>query len=186
MALIRRSDNDYHLQVVSYCGDPESRRFERKVDDFLEDLYNVEDLNLEVPGRSNIQPPLEFSECRLSQHDGHQAVLVKSSIRVARQILTLLLSFKCHTQIRFQLSPSGAQRLTLDGALADFCEKIFKPDASSIARTLSSRSILGLSAISGAFQRMWNNSLFRQILSEREAFLRRIDEGFDDDYLPDW
>jgi len=33
---------------------------------------------------------------------------------------------------------------------------------------------------------MWHNSLFRQILSEREAFLRRIEQGFDDEYLPDW
>jgi hypothetical protein len=51
---------------------------------------------------------------------------------------------------------------------------------------LSKRSVLGLSAISGIFQRMWNNSLFRQISSEREGFLRRIDEGFKDDYLPEW
>ncbi len=95
MAMVRRSDNDYHLRVVSYCGDPESRRFERKVDDFLEDLYNLEDLNLRVPGHLNFQPPLAFSECRLSEHDGRQAALVKSSIRVASQIFsTLSLSFK--------------------------------------------------------------------------------------------
>jgi len=86
MAMVRRSDNEYHLRVVSYCGHPGSRRFERKVDDFLEDLYNLEDLNLRAPGHLNIKPPLAFSECRLSEHDGRQAVLVKSSIRVASQI----------------------------------------------------------------------------------------------------
>jgi hypothetical protein len=87
-------DNDYHLRVVSYWGDPESRRFEGKVDDFLENLYN---LDLGVPGCSKIQPPLKFSECRLSQHDGRFVVLVKSSIHVAEQIFsTLSLFFKYH------------------------------------------------------------------------------------------
>jgi len=85
MVTVRKSDNDYHLRVVSHCGDPESRRFERRVDDFLEDLYNM------VPGRPTIRPPpLAFSECKLSEHDGRQVVLVKSIIRVAFQIFSSL------------------------------------------------------------------------------------------------
>jgi hypothetical protein len=90
MALVRRGDDDYHLRIVSYYGDPESRRFRRKVDDFLEELYELEDLDLSIPGGLNIQPPLAFSDCRLSQHDGRQVVLVKLSIRVASQIFSTL------------------------------------------------------------------------------------------------
>ena len=74
MALVRRSDGDYHLRVISYRGNPESRNFGNRVDDFLEDLYNVD-----VSGRPTIQPPLQFSECRLAEHAGHQAALVKKA-----------------------------------------------------------------------------------------------------------
>jgi hypothetical protein len=82
--MVRRK-NGYHLRVVSYCGDPESLRFERRVDDFLEDLYNVG-----VSDRTTVRPPLAFSACTLSEHEGRQVALVKSNIRIASQIVSTL------------------------------------------------------------------------------------------------